>query len=94
MVKGKTKSGIEFQLDERIKDDTRFLYFLSRAQDTEADITEKSNAIMGLLKLVFGSDEGVIKFMNTVASVNDGVCNAEALLKELGEMFDAVNAKN
>lgn len=94
MVKGKTKSGIKFQMDERIKDDARFLYYLAKAQDESADMGEKSKAIMGILKLVFGNDEGVITFMNAVASVNDGICNVEVMLSELTEMFDAINAKN
>ena len=94
MVKGKTKSGIKFQLDERIKDDARFLYYLAKAQDEDADMGEKSKAIMGILKLVFGNDDGVINFMNAVASVNDGVCNVEVMLSELTEMFNAINAKN
>lgn len=94
MVKGKTKSGIKFQLDERIKDDARFLYYLAKAQDEDADVSEKSKAIMGILKLVFGNDDGVINFMNAVASVNEGVCNVEVMLSELTEMFDAINAKN
>lgn len=94
MVKGKTKSGIKFQLDERIKDDARFLYYLAKAQDESADVSEKSKAIMGILKLVFGNDDGVINFMNAVAATNDGLCNVEVMLSELTEMFDAINAKN
>ena len=94
MVKGKTKSGIKFQIDERIRDDARFLYYLAKAQDEESDMSEKSKAIMGILKLVFGNDEGVIGFMNAVASVNDGVCGVDVMLSELTEMFDAINAKN
>lgn len=81
-------------MDERIKDDARFLYYLAKAQDEESDMGEKSKAIMGILKLVFGSDEGVIGFMNTVAATNDGVCNVQVMLSELTEMFDALNAKN
>lgn len=94
MVKGKTKSGIKFQLDERIKDDARFLYYLTKAQDSDIDVTESGKAVMGLLKLVFGSDEGVINFMDAVASVNGGVCDVKTMLAELTEMFDALKAKN
>lgn len=94
MVKGKTKSGIKFQMDERVKDDARFLYYLAKAQDDESDMSEKSKAMMGMMKLIFGSDEGVISFMDAVASVNNGVCNVESMLSELTEMFDALNAKN
>lgn len=94
MVKGKTKSGIKFQLDERIKDDARFMYYLAKALDSEADMGEQSKAVLGILKLIFGTDEGVITFMNTVAACNDGICNVEKLLAELKEMFDALDAKN
>lgn len=94
MVKGKTKSGIKFQIDERIKDDVRFLYFMTKAQSEDADVSEKSKAIMGVLNLIFGNDEGVISFMNAVASTNKGVCTVELMLSELTEMFDAINAKN
>lgn len=94
MIKGKTKSGIKFQLDERIKDDARFLYYLAKAQDDNTDMGEKSKAILGILKLIFGTDEGVITFMNTVASKNSGVCNVETMLSEITEMFDAIKAKN
>lgn len=94
MVKGKTKSGIKFQLDERIKDDARFLYYMAKSQDDEADTAEKSKAIMGMLKLIFGNDDGVISFMNTVASTNNGVCSIDVMVSELTEMFEALNAKN
>lgn len=94
MVKGKTTSGIKFQLDERIKDDARFIYYLTKAQDDNSDLGEKSKAITGILKLIFGSDEGVIGFMNTVAAMHDGICNVEVMLSELTEMFDELNAKN
>lgn len=94
MVKGTTKSGIKFAINEQIKDDARFLYYLTKAQDENADLTEKSKAVVGILKLVFGSDEGVITFMDTVASVNKGICNIDVMLSELKEMFDAIDAKN
>lgn len=94
MVKGKTKSGIKFQLDERIKSDARFLYYLSKAQDENADTTEQARAVTGILKLIFGTDEGVIRFMDAVASVNDGVCDVKVMLSELTEMFEALNVKN
>lgn len=94
MVKGKTKSGIKFQMDERIKDDARFLYYLTKAQDENGSLEDKSKAVMGIMKLIFGTDENVIQFMDAVAAVNDGVCNVATMLSELTEMFDALNAKN
>lgn len=94
MVKGKTKSGIKFQLDERIKDDARFLFYIAKMQNKDVSIEESSAATMGVLKLIFGSDEGVLQFMDAVASANDGVCDITIMMTELNEMFEALNAKN
>lgn len=94
MVKGKTKSGIKFTLDERIRDDARFLYYLTKAQDESIELEEKSRAIMDILKLIFGTDEGVITFMDAVAATNDGVCDVKTMLSELTEMFEALDVKN
>lgn len=94
MVKGKTKSGIKFQLDERIKDDARFLVYIAKMQNKDVSIEESSAATMGVLKLIFGSDEGVLQFMDAVASANNGVCDITIMMTELNEMFEALNAKN
>lgn len=94
MVKGKTKSGIKFQLDERIKDDARFVFYYAKAQDKKATPQEQATAMMGFLKLFFGSDEGVMVFMDEVAAVNDGVCDLKIMMSEIGEMLEAINAKN
>lgn len=93
MIKGKTKSGIKFQLDERIKDDARLLFLVTRAQNTDDPMT-MSKAMMDLLTLVFGSEDNVLAFMNEVAAKNKGLCNSEKMLNELSDMFEAINAKN
>lgn len=94
MIEGKTKSGIEFKLNEAIKDDARFLYYLSKFQNKDIPVEEQSKNLMGMLALIFGDDEGVINFMNAVASKNKGICDVKTMLKEMSEMFDALNIKN
>lgn len=94
IVSGKTSSGIEFKIDKRIMDDARFLYYLAKAQDDNAGADVKSKAIVGLLGLVFGQDEGVLNFMNAVAAVNDGVCSVDKMIAELMEIFQSLEAKN
>ena len=94
MVKGKTKSGIQFQLDERIKDDTRFLFYLTMMNSDNIDVVEKGKHVINMLKLIFGTEEGVLQFMDAVAAVNDGVCDTTTMLSELSDMFDALDAKN
>lgn len=93
MVKGKTTSGIEFELDERIKDDARFMHLLVRMQKA-SDPIEMAGSMNELLALIFGSDENTYAFMNEVAAKNKGVCSAKNMLVELTEMLNALNAKN
>lgn len=94
IITGKTPSGIEFKIDSRIKDDARFLYYLAKAQDENGTVDSQSKAVMGMLSLIFGDDDGVLNFMNAVAAVNDGVCNVNKMLGELMEIFNALNVKN
>lgn len=94
MVKGKTKRGIKFQINEKIKDDARILYYFAKASNKNTDESEQADAVMGLMRLIFGSDEDVLQFMNAVAAVNDGVCDKDVMWAEIKEMLDAVNLKN
>ena len=94
MVKGTTKSGIKFQIDDRIKEDTRFLLYHVKVQDPEIDPMEQARALMKIFELVFGSDEGVFKFMDAVANAHDGICGADELMAEWSEMLEAIKAKN
>lgn len=91
MVKGKTKSGIKYQIDERIKDDTRLYQFATEMQGTDAQ--KQSQALFDLLGLIFGGRDGVIEFQNTVANVHEGVCTTEFLMAELTEIMEAINLK-
>lgn len=93
IVKGKTKSGIEFQLDSKIKDDARLLFLLTKATNA-ADPMEAGKSVMNLLTLIFGSDDGVMAFMNEVADKHKGVCDTKNMIAELQEMFNELNAKN
>lgn len=94
IIKGTTKNGISFQLDENIKNDARLLYLLTQMQKQDTDWTEKSNALFGMLKLIFGTEENLMLFMDEVAKINKGVCSTEAMMTELNDMFEALNAKN
>ena len=94
MIKGKTKSGIKFNLDERIKDDSRLLYLLIQIQSDKVTIERKGALVFDLLNIVFGSEEGVMTFMEEVASKHDGYCTNDVLLAELNEIFEALGAKN
>jgi hypothetical protein len=98
VVKGVTKSGIKFQLDTKIKDDTRLLFLMTMAQKYDPDdkdsINKANSAMSNLLTLIFGSEENVLIFMNEVAAKHKGVCDAGHMISEITEMFDAIKGKN
>lgn len=98
LIKGTTKSGIKFQLDSKIKDDTRLLFLMSMIQKCNLEDTEsmlKANeALSNLLSLIFGTDENVLAFMNEVALKHKGMCDGKHMIAELNDMFDAINGKN
>ena len=93
MVKGKTKSGIKFQINEAVKDDARLLYMLVQLQKDTVTPETKGEVMFEMLTLIFGTD-GLMPFMNAVAEKHDGVCSTEAMLTELNEILDSINAKN
>ena len=93
MVKGKTKSGLAYTINEKVKDDARVLYYITAIQKDGIEPLEASRMVFDLLSLIFGDDSGVLTFMNAVAEVNDGCFEVPVLIKELTEMFDAIGAK-
>lgn len=105
MVKGKTKSGIKFQLNENIKNDARLLYIMTQLQkvkitdemdeETRTELCqEQSKHIFNMLELIFGTGEGLMQFMDAVAAAHDGICDTNVMMLEITEMFEALNLKN
>ena len=98
LIKGTTKSGIEFQINSKIKDDTRPLYLMTKIQKCNAEdpdsIMKTNDALWTLLSLIFGSDEEVFRFQNAVADKHKGVCDFKHMVTEITEILNAANAKN
>lgn len=94
MIKGKTKSGIKFSLDERIKDDARVLFILVQIQSDKVVIERKGALVFELLCIIFGNEDNVMEFMNEVASKHDGFCTNDLLIAEINDIFENIGAKN
>lgn len=99
IIKGQTKSGIKFQIDKRITEDNRAMYFVRNMRKYKDDEDEDSkakvtDAVYSLLELVFGSGDGLMVFMNEVAHRHDGVADSVSLMQELSEIFEACGLKN
>lgn len=91
MVNGKTKSGIGFEIDERVKNDTRFLQYIVEMQSKDTEV--QTVALFDMLKLLFGGREGLICFQNAVATTHDGFSEPEIMMSELNEILGALGIK-
>lgn len=94
IIKGKTKSGIKFELDKRVKDDTRLLLWLTKLQDEKKPMEDKAGALFSLLKFLFGGEDALAVFMDEVAAHHNGVADVVSLLAELSDMLEALDLKN
>lgn len=94
LIKGKTKSGIEFTINPAIKDDSRLLYLLTKLQDETLQPMEQSKYMFSMLELIFGGGDGLANFMNAVAAAHDGVADTKNLMAEMNEMFEVLSLKN
>lgn len=97
IVKGQTRSGIKFQIDKRISEDSRTMYFvrnMRKYKDDKEKAEEAIDSVYSLLELVFGSGDGLVVFMNEVAARHNGVADTKSLMEELTDIFEACDLKN
>lgn len=95
MVKGKTKSGIKFTINEKVSEDIRVALLIAEAQKASKEgktVMEQMSPIMKLLELIFG--ENVMDFMDAVASAHNGICDATSMIAELNEILEKADSKN
>lgn len=84
-MQGITKSGFEYNIDERILTDWRFI---SAAAKAESGINvEKINAAQEMVKLMFG-EEQLGRLMDHIASQNDGYIPMETISNITKEIIE------
>ena len=88
---GKTKSGFKFNIDDRILTDWRFTMALTKAQNSEG--LEQLQGAQQMVALMLG-EEGQAKLMEHIAKKNDGYVPAEAVMKEVQDIFESKTVKN
>lgn len=92
MIKGKTSSGLKYEINPAVKEDMRTLMFMTRMGKEDAGVLARSEAFFDLLNLIFGDQVAV--FMNEVAALHGGVADADSLYAELREILQAADLKN
>lgn len=92
MIKGKTSSGLKYEIDPNVKKDMRVLMFMTEMGREDAGVLARSEAFFDLLKLIFGTQ--VPAFMNEVAHLHGGYADPECVYAELKEILQAADLKN
>lgn len=87
MIKGKTKTGFEFELDERIGTDWRIVSNIALAESD--DMSDKVKGASALVSLLCGNNEK--KLMKHIADNNDGFVPMPAVMNELRDMIQGSN---
>ncbi len=84
-MQGITKSGFEYDVDERILTDWRFTTIAAKAESGTA--VEKISAAQKMVELMFG-EEQLGRLMDHIASKNDGFVPMEAVSNITKEIID------
>lgn len=86
MLNGKTKSGFEFQIDERLINDQRLLRLIVKSESEDA--SEKVIATEKLYTFLLG-EKGYDDLIEHVMKNNDGFCPADVIGKEFLEIMNS-----
>lgn len=90
-MQGKTKTGFEFEVDDRILSDWRFTMALTKCQNGKG-IDQLAGA-QDMVSLMLGED-GLDRMMKHIAGLNDGYVPAEAVMAEIRDIFESKIPKN
>lgn len=95
MIKGTTSSGFEYEINENIKKDWRFIQKLTRLKELENSDSKEIDFIniMADIEALIFADKGKA-FEKHIASKNDGIVQVDVILKELLEIIKSDATKN
>lgn len=89
MVEGKTQSGFEFQINEKIFNDWDFVTLADALRNGQATMKE----INELFVMVLGAD-GFDNLKKHIREANDGIVDTEVMKAEFAEIIQSTKAKN
>lgn len=89
MIKGKTSSGLEFEINEAVIHDMRVPFLLADIQDSKIPEEQLKN-VKDLIKILFGGMRGAMAFMSAVADLHSGICAPADAMTEIKEILGAI----
>lgn len=89
-MQGKTRSGFEYDIDDRILKDWRFINALTKCQNSEG--MKQLEGMQEMVNLLFGNK--LEDFMKHIAEQNDGFVPSEAIMADVQDIFESKIPKN
>lgn len=90
-MQGTTKSGYQFDINNRILKDWRFVSALTKCQQSKTEFG-KLEGVQEMVSLLFG--DKYEEYLKHVASKNDGYCDSDFIMADIKDIFESVNVKN
>ena len=90
-MEGKTKTGFDFNIDDRILTDWRFTMALTKCQNGKG--MEQLTGAQEMVSLMLG-EEGFNALMEHISKQNDGYVPSEAVMAEVKDIFESKIPKN
>ena len=85
MTTGKTKSGFEFSVNEKMADDWRLISAIADAESSDG--SKRISGLISVVRLLIG-EEGEKKLCEHVMSLNDGMCPQSVMTNEIIEIIN------
>jgi hypothetical protein len=90
-MQGKTRTGFEYNIDDRILTDWRFTIALTKCQNGKG--MDQLAGAQEMVSLMLG-EEGLERMMKHISDNNEGYVPAEAVMAEVQDIFESKIPKN
>lgn len=90
-MQGKTRTGFEYNIDDRILTDWRFTMALTKCQNGKG--MDQLAGAQEMVSLMLGED-GLERMMKHISDNNEGYVPAEAVMAEVQDIFESKIPKN
>lgn len=90
-MQGKTRTGFEYNIDDRILTDWRFTMALTKCQNGKG--MDQLSGAQEMVSLMLGED-GLERMMKHISDNNEGYVPAEAVMAEVKDIFESKIPKN
>ena len=88
MLEGKTQSGFEYKVDEKMAEDWRFIRLTKKM--TKGSSEDKIAALDDALIMILGSEEEAERLLQHIEEQNEGYVPTDKVVEEFNEIIASI----